>query len=208
MIWKKMGGEIILYRLNSDDTYLYNMFGDYTYLTEGYYKSLDCELSGINIRPTTEEALDAYVVPLAMKKAEFSGIKTPVHEIVTEKLTPPILAYPINPFTSKCEVIIEKENMGEDLKRVTMGGKYATICQRLPADYRIDVVRSLLGLTLQKEYTAFAMSVFKAFHLPLMRIRVIVTADEYLFSAIEPLPYDELTLKEKKMLEEMGTWQR
>jgi hypothetical protein len=184
------------------------MFGDYTYLTGGYYKSLDCELSQIRIMPTTEEALDAYVVPLAMKKAQLSNLKTPEYEIVTEKMIPPVLAYPINPFTSKCEVIIEKEDVEKKLKKLTMNGKYAVICQKLPSDYRIDVVRCILGLTLEQEYKEFAMSIFETFHLPLMKIRIIVTVDEYLFSAIEPLPYDELTLKEKKIIEEMGTWQR
>lgn len=198
----------VLYRLNSDDTTFYNMFGDYTYLTEGYYTSLDYELSKIKIRPTTEEALDAYVVPLAMQKAKDANMKIPEYEIVTEKIQPPVLAYPINPFTSKYEVIVNKEEINTKFKTLTMNGKYATICQKLPADYRIDTVRSVLGKTLVQEYEEFAMTAFKVFGLPLMKLRVIVTVNEYLFSAVEPLLFDELTLKEKKIIEEIGTWQR
>ena len=199
--------DAMLFRLHKDDGCLNNMFGDYTYLTEGYYHSLDCELSEIAVRPTIEEALDAYVVPLAMKKAALNNIRIPEYEIVTDKLSPPVLAYPINPFSSKYEVITEKEDVNKKLKTLTMSGKYAMICQTLPDDYRIDVIRCFFGYSLEEAYNEFAMSIFRVFQLPLMRIRTIVTSDRYLFSAIEPLLYDELTLKEKKRIEEMGAWQ-
>jgi len=196
-----------MFRLYNDEEYLNNMFGDYTYLTDGYYKSMDCELSELKVRPTTEEALDAYVVPLAMRKAALNNIQIPECEIITDKLIPPVLAYPVNPFSSKFEVITEREDLNKKLKTLTMSGKYAVICQKLPDDYRIDVIRCFLGMSLEEEYNEFAMNIFRVFKLPLMKIRAIVTADKYLFSAIEPLLYEELTLKEKKKIEEMGTWQ-
>jgi len=40
-----------------------------------------------------------------------------------------------------------------------------------------------------------------------MKIRVIVTSSQYLFSSICPLEFDQLTLNEKKILEGIGTWQ-
>lgn len=198
----------MLFKAKDNDALYFNMFGDYTYLTEGYYKSLDAELRGINIRPTTEEALDAYVVPLAMEKARLYGIAVPENEIITEKIIPPVLAYPINPYTSKFEVVTDSDNLKSKLNTVTMSGKYPSLCQKLPEDYRIDIIRCFLGKTLLKEYEEFAANIFQAFHIPLMKIRVIVTSSHYLFSAIEPLIFDELTLKEKKIIEELGTWQR
>jgi len=197
-----------LYKLKENDHLYFNMYGDYTYLTEGYYKSLDAELDRVNIIPTTEQALDAYVVPLAMEKAKMFNIATPAYEIVTEKISPPVLAYPINPYTSKFEVVSEQDDLKAKLNTVTMSGKYATICQKLPGDYRIDIVRCILGKTLVHEYDQFAEKVFAAFKIPLMKIRVIVTPAEYLFSAVEPLLFEELTLKEKKIIEELGTWQK
>ncbi|MFZ5944168.1 MAG: RimK-like ATPgrasp N-terminal domain-containing protein [Bacillota bacterium] len=198
----------ILFKLKNDGDFFLNMFGDYTYLTAGYYISLDAELADEKIMPTTEEALDAYVVPLAMEKAKLNNIFTPEYEIVTEKIVPPVLAYPINPYTSKFEVITDSDNLKQKLNTVTMSGKYATLCQRLPEDYRIDIVRCVLGKTLVKEYEEFTQAVFQVFRIPLMKIRVIVTTSRYLFSAIEPLLFDELTLKEKKIIEESGTWQK
>lgn len=184
----------------------FNLSGDYTYLTTGYYTSLDAELQGLSVLPTTADALDAYVVPIAMEKARLHGIATPEYAIVTDKLTaPPILAYPINPFSSRCELITEGADLGAKFKALSMTGKYAVICQTLPLDYRVDVVRCILGRSLVTEYAAFARQIFEAFRLPLVRARVIVTASAYLLSALEPLPSSALTLNEKKLL---GTWQK
>jgi hypothetical protein len=198
----------ILYKLKEDESTFYNMFGDYTYLTEGYYKSLDFELRQVNVRPSLEEALDAYIVPLAMQKAQLLNVKIPQYEIITGKLCPPMLAYSINPVTVKFELISQQDEVHAKLKTLTLNGKYATICQKLPEDFRIDIVRCILGKTLVQEYNEFAATIFQAFQIPLMKIRVIVTANDYLFSAIEPLLFDDLTLKEKKIIEELGSWQR
>src|SRR5690606_28830490 len=60
-----------------------NLAGDYSYLTTGYYASLDAELAGLKVLPTTADALDAYVVPIAMENAHLAGLAVPAHEIVT-----------------------------------------------------------------------------------------------------------------------------
>lgn len=186
----------------------FNMTGDYSYLTDGYYSSLEAELQGIAVFPTTADALDAYVVPIAMEKARQHQLAVPGYDIVVDKLAPPVLAYPINPFSTKYEIVLDGEMVTAKLRTLTMTGKYAAICQKLLRDYRIDAVRCVLGRTLVKEYGGFAKRVFEVFKLPLMRVRVIVTTSDYLFSAIEPLPFDDLTLNEKKLLGSLGTWQR
>ena len=38
------------------------------------------------------------------------------------------------------------------------------------------------------------------------RVKVIVTEKDYLFSAIEPLPREELTQNEKAIIKEAGLW--
>src|SRR5690606_23905874 len=119
-----------------------NLVGDYTYLTSGYYTSLDAELAGLNVLPTTAEALDAYVVPLAMAKARQAGLTVPEHEIVTDRFPPaPILVYPINPFSSKGELLLDDAAIGARRKGLTYTGKYAVLVQHLPHDHRIDVLR-------------------------------------------------------------------
>lgn len=174
-------------------------------MSEAYYQSLEAEFEGV-VLPSTAEALDAYVVPIAMEKARQGGLEVPEYDIVIDKLTPPVLAYPINPFSTKFELVQHGDDLAKKLRTLTKIGKYATLCQRLPSDYRIDVVRCVLGHCLIAEYRDFSRRVFTLFRLPLMRVRVIVTTSSYLLSAIEPLPFDELTLNEKKLLN--GLWRK
>lgn len=183
------------------------MDGDYNYLSTGYYASLDAELEGIVALPTPSEALDAYVVPITMTKARLAGMLVPDFHIVTDRFPPPpLLAYPINPFSRKAEVLADTAAIEARRKGLTYTGKYAVLVQELPGDHRIDMVRCVLGKTSVAEYALFAQAVYEVFRVPLMRIRVIVTAKSYLLSAIEPLPYDQLTPDERTAIEAQGTW--
>ncbi len=184
-----------------------NVEGDYSYLSRGYYRSLDAELSGLRVLPTTAEALDAYVVPIAMEKARLHGLPVPEFRIATTRFpAPPLMAYPVNPFSTKGVLLPDAAAVEAHRKGLTYTGKYAAICQALPEDYRIDVVRCVLGRTAVPEYEAFADAVFRTFRLPLARVRVIVTPKAFLLSAIMPLPLAQLTAEETTVLEEMGTW--
>ncbi|HEX7000608.1 MAG TPA: RimK-like ATPgrasp N-terminal domain-containing protein, partial [Trueperaceae bacterium] len=146
-----------------------NLSGDYTYLTSGYYASLDAELDGLAVLPTTKEALDAYVVPIAMEKARHAGIPVPVCEIVTERFPPaPLLAYPINPFSSRGELLLDAAAIESRRKGLTYTGKYALLVQHLPVDHRIDVLRLVIGLTQVEEYETLGKKLFESFRLPLM----------------------------------------
>lgn len=184
-----------------------NLAGDYSYMTSGYYASLDAELAGERVAPTSEEALDAYVVPIAMERASRRGIAVPSYELVTERFpAPPFMAYPVNPFSSKGELIVDAATLEERRKGLTYTGKYAVLVQRLPEDYRIDVVRVVLGRSLVPEYEDFVAELFRAFRLPLFKARVIVSSRSYLLSAVEPLPIEDLTLNEKGLVRGVRGW--
>jgi len=186
---------------------LANMAGDYGYLASGYYGSLDAELSGLDLIPTTADALDAYVVPIAMEKARLAGVLVPAFHLTTSRFpAPPLMAYPVNPFSEKGELLVDAAAIEARRNGLTYTGKYAVLCQELPPDYRIDVVRCVLGRTLVPEYAAFARAVFGTFRLPLARVRVIVTPKAYLLSALMPLPLAQLTPEERAMVAELGSW--
>jgi hypothetical protein len=201
----------LLFKLSDEvlgDVDYANLHGDYSYLLSGYYDSLDAELDGLNVIPTTQDALDAYVVPIAMEKAKAEELYIPEYEIITDKfLAPPIMAYPVNPFFSKGELITDAAALEERRNALSMTGKYAVLCQRLKGDYRVDVLRCVMGQCLNEPYEEFAAEVFRIFRIPLMRVRVIVVSKEYQLSAIEPLLYEDLTLNEKKLLNGLGSWQ-
>ncbi|HZJ10749.1 MAG TPA: RimK-like ATPgrasp N-terminal domain-containing protein [Trueperaceae bacterium] len=184
-----------------------NLAGDYTYLTSGYYASLDAELAGLTVLPTTAEALDAYVVPLAMAKAAAAGLPVPEHELITDRFPPaPLLGYPVNPFSSKGELLLDEAAIEARRKGLTYTGKYAVLVQHLPRDHRIDVLRLVLGMSVVPEYEDLAAQLFAVFRLPLMKVRIVVTTRNYELSAIEPLPFGELSRDERGKLEGLGTW--
>ena len=186
---------------------LANLTGDYTYLTDGYYRSLDLEQAGEQVAPTAAECLDAYVVPIALAKAERAGLSVPSSQLVTDRfLPPPVMAYPVNPFSSRGELLADAAAIETRRRGLTYTGKYPVLCQALPHDFRIDVVRVVLGTTAIPEYAAFARALWNEFGLPLMKVRTIVVEDAYLLSAIEPLPIRQLTTDEKRSLEEAGAW--
>jgi hypothetical protein len=186
---------------------LANLTGDYTYLTDGYYHSLDLEQAGEQVVPTAAECLDAYVVPIALSKAQGAGIAVPRSQLVTDRfLAPPLMAYPVNPFSSRGELLPDIATIELRRKGLTYTGKYAVLCQALPDDFRIDVVRIVVGTTTVPEYEAFARALWVTFRLPLMKVRVIVVKDAYLLSGIEPLPLRQLAADERRIVEEVGEW--
>ena len=192
---------------DADRPLFVNLDGDYGYLEAGYYASLDLEDAGVSAIPTTADALDAYVVPVALVKAAAFGLPVPTSVVATDRLPPPpLLAYPVNPFSSRGERLETLADIETRKAGLTYTGKYAVLCQRLPEGSRVDTLRIVLGRCESAEYTAFARALFACFRLPLMRARVIVTAEAYLLSALEPLPWRSLSAAERSLLEEVGTW--
>lgn len=186
-----------------------NLEGDYTYLSDGYYRSMEAEHEGMLAFPSPQAAIDAYVVPLALSKAEAAGIPIPQWEIVNDQavtIAPPMVAYPINPFQDEGQLIADHPAMSEAFKSLTMSNKYAVVCQAMQADARIDTLRMVLGKCLKPEYAALAEQLWRTFHIPLARVKIIVTEKQHLFSAIQPLKKEELTQNEKAIIKEAGLW--
>lgn len=195
------------WQLDADRPLLLNVGGDYSYLTHGYYRSLDAEQDGMQVAPTTAECLDAYVVPIAMAKAQAAGMAVPRSQVVTDRfLPPPIMAYPVNPFSSRGELLPDAATLENRRKGLTYTGKYAVLCQALPEVYRIDLLRVVVGRCAQPGYEDFAQAAWTLFRLPLMKVRVIVGEEGQMLSGIEPLPFRTLTPEERGFLLEAGTW--
>ena len=186
-----------------------NLEGDYTYLGDGYYRSMEAEHEGLLALPSPQDAIDAYVVPLALAKAQAAGIPIPDWEISNDSsssIDPPLVAYPINPFQDEGIVIADQASLNEAFKSLTMSNKYAVVCQDMQPDSRIDTLRLVVGKCLKPEYAALAEKLWQTFRIPLARVKIIVTEKQYLFSAIQPLKKEELTQNEKALLKEAGLW--
>lgn len=194
--------------LRSERVYV-NLDGDNSYLSDGYYRSMEAEHEGLTAIPTCQEALDAYVVPLALTKAKAAGLPTPAWEIINDasiSFNPPFLLYPINPYQDEGLLVTDRSALGEALKSLSMSGKYAMVCEDMPPDSRVDTLRLVLGHCLKPEYQQLASELWRVFRLPLARVKVIVTEKEYLISALSPLEKEELTQNEKAIIKEAGLW--
>jgi hypothetical protein len=186
-----------------------NLEGDYSYLSDGYYRSMEAEHEGLIALPSPQGAIDAYVVPLALSKAKAAGIPIPDWEIVNDQamsVVPPYVAYPINPFQDEGIVIADVAAQIEAFKSLTMSNKYAVVCQQMLPDSRIDTLRLICGKCLKPEYAVLAEQLWQTFQIPLARVKIIVTEKQHLFSAIQPLKREELTQNEKAIIKEAGLW--
>ena len=142
-----------------------------------------------------------------MEKARLAGIAVPPHEVVTERFpAPPILAYPINPFSSRGELLLDQESVAARRKGLTYTGKYAVLVPQPPVGHRVDVLRLVMGRPPVPGHAGVGRRLFATGRLLLMKVRIVVTAKEYLLSAIEPLPFGELTEEDRAQLEGMGSW--
>ncbi|MBN2227112.1 MAG: RimK-like ATPgrasp N-terminal domain-containing protein [candidate division Zixibacteria bacterium] len=185
-----------------------NISGNYDYMELPYYLSQDLENDGKTVRPTCKEMLDAYITPLALEKARLAGIPAPEFYLTNSYFEPPVVIDSINPFMIRSRVV-HKNGMEKSVaKSLTRNFKYAMCCQEIPPEGEVKYFRSVLGWTTSSRYRAIAADIWNTFHIPLARIRVIVTPDErILFSDISKLPLEKLTKREMAFLQEQITWE-
>lgn len=178
--------------------------GNYEYLTEGYYRCQDAEIEGVPlIRPTCNDALDAYVVPVALEKAALAGLAVPEWYLSNEYFTPPAVVYGVNPFSRKFAVVRTDNERESAAKQLTWNFKYSMCCQRIEAATEIIEIRMVGGQTERGEYADWAYLVHEAFNLPVAAIRLLKTGTLVQLSAIEILPYRTLNAREKRWVAEL-----
>ncbi len=190
---------------NGTESAFVNLAGDYRYLKQGYFESVDAEVRGMKVYPTPEEAVNAYIVPICLERAKRNGIPIPDYAITREEIKPPALVYPINPFMSKFSVVQKSGSIKRIVKSMTRNNTYPICVQKL--DGTLREFSCILGETTQDEFASLAKKIWDLFHLPLCRVRVISNAKIKL-SAIEPLELHELKRAELKLLRKANAWQK
>ncbi len=183
-----------------------NIAGDYRYLGEGHYESVEAEIQGIPVYPSVKESLDAYVVPLCMERARMAGIPVPEHYISNGYFDPPAIVYPINPFMRKHSIVYKVGHVKTIGKSLTRNYKYPILVQRLKEEASIREFKCIVGTTPVDEFQSLAENIWDLFHLPICKVRVIEDG-EIMLSAVEPLPLHQLRSKELKLLRKANEWQ-
>jgi hypothetical protein len=172
--------------------------GNYEYMTDGYYACQDAELSGgADVMPTCADALDAYVVPIALEKAAKAGVAVPDWVLTHEYFPVPAVCYGVNPFSRKYAVVRQESEREAAAKQLTWNFKYTMCCQRIAAETQIAEFRTICGKTEQREFADWAERMFAIFRIPVATVRLLRNG-RLEFSAIEILPFRQLTPTERE----------
>ena len=178
--------------------------GNYEYMTEGYFECQDAELAGrAGVMPTCADALDAYVVPIALEKAAKAGIAVPEWILTHEYFPVPAVCYGVNPFSRRHELVTDESARRAVARRLTSNFRYSMCCELVTPDARLAEFRMVCGRTTSPEFAGWADRVFSVFRVPLATVRVIC-AETTMLSAIEILPRRVLTPLELEWARELG----
>jgi len=177
--------------------------GDYEYMTAGYYACQDAELAGEDVLPTCADALDAYVVPIALEKAAKAGLAVPDWILTHEYFPVPAVCYGVNPFSRRHEVVRDESARRAVARRLTGNFRYSMCCQLITPATEVLEFRLVNGRTESAEFAGWADRVFSIFRVPLATVRLLRGARLEL-SAIETLPRRVLTPAELAWARESG----
>lgn len=184
-----------------------NLAGNYDYLELPYYISQDLEIEGKNIYPTNKEMLDAYVTPLFLEKAKLASLPVPEYYISNGYFEPPVILDPINPFMTRSRTVLKQGRHPTVVRSITRNHTYAICCQELPPDSTVKYFRAVLDWSVSAKFRPAAEMIWKIFHVPLARVRVIVQPNgNIMFSDISQLPFSKLNNREYDYLMEKVTW--
>lgn len=172
------------------------LVGSYEYMSEGYYACQDAELEGRDAMPTCADALDAYVVPVALEKAAKAGVPVPEWLLTSEYFPVPAVCYGVNPFSRKYAVVRDETSREREARRLTWNHKYTICCQRITASTEVVEFRMVCGKTEQTEFADWAERMFAIFRIPVATVRLLRNG-RLEFSALEILPYKFLTPTER-----------
>jgi len=186
-----------------------NLYGDYDYLSAGYYASQDYERSGFPVYPTCKDVLDSIIVPIFLEKAAIHGQKVPEYYITNAYFEPPVLVDTINPFMSRHSLVTKTGHQERISKSLTRNFKYSICCQEFPDGSQISHFRAVLGWSQQAKHRHLAEKIWEIFRMPLAKVRLILANNgDILLSGLKPLPYAELTRREHDFVNQRITWRK
>lgn len=192
-----------LYKIN-DNEFLYILSESYFYKTEAYYEIIERENASERVLPSSMDVLEAYVVPICLKKAEMYGIPVMECKISNSYAPIPSIVYGINYYADPSTYLILKDKniVADAIKRVTCNGKYPFCYQKISSWSDIIECRSVFGIANIDidEIRSLTEAIYRIFRLPLMKILFIKHNNEWRLSSIMPITYKELNSMEYNYL--------
>jgi hypothetical protein len=177
---------------------------DYSYKTGPYYTILRYELAGKNVRPTSCDVLDAYVVPICLERAKLAGIPVCDWGISQGYVPVPSVIYGLNYFATSADFVLLKDEgkAKEVIAHVTNKGKYPFCYQKFPQDATIHSCVSIFGRTADScsAIAGLAQRIYDVFSIPLVTMVFVQTEGRYLLSSLSPTRYSRISNDERSLL--------
>jgi len=190
--------------------FILNINNDYRYMKTGYYVSLHAEILGDDVEPTTENAVDAYRVPIFLTRAAKNGAST-MPFIVTDSVKQimaefafPVVVFAVNPFSfNGFQTAKNRTALYRAVKSLSMNYRYAVCVQPLRGE--IVSCKSFFGESPIEDSSIkeIAKKVYQTFRLPVCKLYVQRFDGKVYLCGLQPLKIDEITPSDVGLISEM-----
>ncbi len=184
-----------------------NVNNDYRYMKTGYYVSLHAEILGNSVVPTTENAIDAYRLPVLLIRASKNGVPVMPH-LVTDSVKQimaefsfPVVVFAVNPFSFICfQTVKNRTALYRAVKSLSMNYRYAVCAQLLRNE--IFSVKSFFGeCSIEDDgVREIAKKVYETFKIPVCKLLLQRFDGEARLCGLQPLKLEEITPSDVDMI--------
>jgi hypothetical protein len=185
-----------------------NINNDYRYLKTGYYVSLHAEILGNPVIPSSENAIDAYRIPILLlraSKAEIPVIPYLVTSSVKQMISEigfPMVVFAVNPFSyDGFRTAKNRSALYRTVKSLGMNYKFAVCVQPLRGE--MLSFNSFFGKCEQKEsIQRISEKVYETFKIPVCKLHVQIIEDKVYLCGLQPLRKDDISSSGLGMISE------
>ncbi|MEM3553888.1 MAG: RimK-like ATPgrasp N-terminal domain-containing protein [Candidatus Bathyarchaeia archaeon] len=190
--------------------FILNINNDYRYMKTGYYVSLHAEILGNDVVPTTENAIDAYRLPVLLVRASKNG--TPVMPyLVTDSVKQimaefsfPVVVFAVNPFSfNGFQTARNRTALYKAVKSLSMNYRYAVCAQPLRGE--IVSVKSFFGECVHEDSNIreIAKKVYETFKIPVCKLHIQRFNGKTYLCGLQPLKMEEITPPDVDMISQI-----
>ncbi len=180
--------------------FILNINNDYRYMKTGYYVSLHAEILGNDVIPTTENAIDAYRLPVLLVRASKNGVPIMPYLVtdsvkqIMDEFSSPIVVFAVNPFSfNGFKTAKNRAALYRAVKSLSMNYRYAICAQPLCGE--MISVKSFFGECIYENGNTkeIAKKVYETFKIPACKLHFQRFGGKAYLSGLQPLKMEEIT---------------
>ena len=187
--------------------FILNVNNDYRYMKTGYYVSLHAEILGNKVVPTTENALDAYRLPVMLVRASKNGtpimpylVTDSVKQIMAE-FSFPVVMFAVNPFSfNGFQTAKNRTALYRAVKSLSMNYRYVVCAQPLRGE--MVSYKSFFGQCTVEDDSAMeiARKVYETFNIPICKLHIQRVGGKAYLCGLQPLKMEEISPSETDLI--------